>query len=206
MNLLLIPHIPSFERLQAGGQLPPLVPSSYSKPGGRILCQTLSIVHAFVTRRAAVDRLSQGNRQRQLHDILSVYDLLTFSQGSGLSHRDRGSVMPESEQAVRKQAREYSQNQATTTCTWNRSTRFFDRSARTLIGLQRLRTRDRRSEHGVKNIMRVVLTGRWVRGRRTKSPMSSRLAANSLANKLPMTHSPGDTGKGGPIAGSDVIL
>ena len=30
------------------------------------------------------------------------------------------------------------------------------------------------------NTMRVVLTGRWARGRRTKSPMSSRLAANSL--------------------------
>src|SRR5665213_2866110 len=45
--------------------------------------------------------------------------------------------------------------------------------------------------------MRVVLTGRWARGRRTKSPVSSRLAANSLANKLPKTHFPGDTGKGG---------
>jgi hypothetical protein len=27
-------------------------------------------------------------------------------------------------------------------------------------------------------------------------PMNSRLAANSLANKLPKTHSPGDTEKG----------
>jgi hypothetical protein len=27
-------------------------------------------------------------------------------------------------------------------------------------------------------------------------PVNSRLAANSLANKLPKTHSPGDTGKG----------
>src|ERR1700694_6339103 len=44
--------------------------------------------------------------------------------------------------------------------------------------------------------MRAVLTGRWARGHRTKSPVSSRLAANSLANKLPKTHSPGDTGKG----------
>jgi hypothetical protein len=28
-----------------------------------------------------------------------------------------------------------------------------------------------------------------------KSPMSSRLAADSLGTKLPKTHSPGDTGK-----------
>src|ERR1700676_2227324 len=44
--------------------------------------------------------------------------------------------------------------------------------------------------------MRAVLTGRWARGHRTKSPVNSRLAANSLANKLPKTHSPRDTGKG----------
>src|SRR5487761_613185 len=44
--------------------------------------------------------------------------------------------------------------------------------------------------------MRVALTGRWARGHRTKSPVSSRLAANSLANKQPKTHSRSDTGKG----------
>ena len=46
-----------------------------------------------------------------------------------------------------------------------------------------------------RNMMRVVLTGRWARGRRTKSPISSRLAANLLGTKLPKTHSPRDTEK-----------
>jgi hypothetical protein len=38
--------------------------------------------------------------------------------------------------------------------------------------------------------------GRTGRGRRTKSPMSSRLAANSLAPNLPEAHSAHDSGKG----------
>src|SRR5271167_1489602 len=50
--------------------------------------------------------------------------------------------------------------------------------------------------------MRVVLTGRWARGRHTKSLVNSRLAANSQAPKLPKTHSPGDTGKGDRSAGA----
>jgi hypothetical protein len=44
------------------------------------------------------------------------------------------------------------------------------------------------------------------RGRRTKSPVSSRLAANFLANKLPKTHFPGDTGKGDRSNGPEVVV
>jgi hypothetical protein len=53
------------------------------------------------------------------------------------------------------------------------------------------------------NTMRVVLTGHWASGRRTKSPMNSRLAANSLGTKLPNTHSPGDTEKGDRSPGAE---
>src|SRR5487761_7007 len=66
----------------------------------------------------------------------------------------------------------------------------------THIGSRRSQKRRRESRGGVGNTMRVALTGRWARGHRTKSPVSSRLAANSLANKLPKTHSRSDTGKG----------
>src|ERR1700730_8210085 len=45
-------------------------------------------------------------------------------------------------------------------------------------------------------IMRVVLTGLMARGRRTKSPRNSRLAANSLTPKPPETHSVRDPEKG----------
>jgi len=46
--------------------------------------------------------------------------------------------------------------------------------------------------------MRVVLTGYWARGRRTNSPMKSRLAAISWASKQPETHLEVGT-KTGPI-------
>src|SRR5487761_512667 len=78
----------------------------------------------------------------------------------------------------------------------------------THIGSRRSQKRRRESKLGGRNIMRVALTGRWARGHRTKSPVSSRLAANSLANKLPKTHSRSDTGKGdrSPTPGTHIMI
>src|SRR5487761_805093 len=58
----------------------------------------------------------------------------------------------------------------------------------THIGSRRSQKRRRESKLGGRNIMRVVLTGPWGRGRRANSPMKSRLAATSLGHKQPKTH------------------
>src|SRR5487761_1257075 len=58
----------------------------------------------------------------------------------------------------------------------------------THIGSRRSQKRRRESKLGGRNIMRVVLTGPWGRGRRANSPMKSRLAATSLGHRQPKTH------------------
>jgi hypothetical protein len=82
------------------------------------------------------------------------------------------------------------------TRTWSRLTERCDPSAWTRTGSRRCRRQSKSSKHGGENTMRVVLTGRWARGRRTKSLVNSRLAENSQAPNPPKTHCPGDTGKG----------
>src|SRR5579871_4105294 len=83
-----------------------------------------------------------------------------------------------------------------TTHTWSRSTARWGRSAWMLTGSVHSPRRKRSSQLGDGNITRVVLTGLTERGRHTKSPVNSLLAANSQAQQLPETHSRDEAEKG----------
>jgi hypothetical protein len=61
------------ERLQPGGQRRPALPDSFRthEPEGRILRQTLGIVHVFVSSQSAVHGLTQQIGHRQLRVLPS---------------------------------------------------------------------------------------------------------------------------------------